>query len=260
MSNQYIITNIDQGVLNVTINRPEKLNALNIQVLTELMSVISNEAASSEVRCVVITGAGDKAFVAGADIAELRGLSPEGLQSNAALGKSLMSAIENLGKPVIAAVNGFALGGGCELAMACHLRIASSSALLGLPEVQLGLMPGYGGTQRLLRLVGQGRSLEMMLSGKPVNAQKALEYGLVNQVVEPDELVSFTGALASKLARSAPCAMKSILEAVVGGADVSLEQGLTLENRLFEGLFETDDMREGTSAFLEKRKPEFKGR
>ena len=163
---------IKNAVLTITIDRREKLNALNMQVLTELLATFTGDANNQQVKSVVLTGAGDKAFVAGADIAELRSQSPVELHNNAVLGNKLMSTIENLGKPVIAAINGYALGGGCELAMACHLRIASETALLGLPEVQLGLMPGYGGTQRMRRLIGQGRSMELMLSGKPINAKE----------------------------------------------------------------------------------------
>jgi enoyl-CoA hydratase len=259
MSNSYLISNLADGVLNITIDRQEKLNALNIDVLTQLQSEVTAARDNQDVRCVVISGAGQKAFVAGADIAEIRNLDKEGLQRIIKLGNGLMSSIEDLGKPVIAAVNGYALGGGCELALACHIRIASSTALLGLPEVQLGLMPGYGGSQRLGRLVGQGRALEIILSGKPVSAAVAKEIGLVTKVVEADDLMNEVNKLAAKLAKSAPCAMKNIITATIKGADGSLADGLELENRLFAGLFETEDMREGTSAFLEKRKPEFKG-
>lgn len=259
MSGKYVQTTLESGVMIITIDRREKLNALNSKVLEQMQSAIDTAGKADDVRCVVITGAGGKAFVAGADIAEIRALDAKGVSAIVETGHKLMNSIEQLGKPVIAAVNGYALGGGCELALACHLRMASSSALLGLPEVQLGLMPGYGGSQRLSRLTGNGRALEMMLTGKPVTAEQAKEYGMVNQVTEPDELMATTLKLASRLANSAPCAMRSIMEAVQTGTGTSLENGLKIEAKLFEGLFETEDMREGTSAFLEKRKPEFEG-
>ena len=203
MTDTFVRTSIENGVMSITIDRQQKLNALNIDVVTQLQSAIDIAASQDDVRCVVITGAGSKAFVAGADITEIRKLDKDNMQSMTALGSGLMSSIENLGKPVIAAINGYALGGGCELALACHIRIASDNAYLGLPEVQLGLMPGYGGTQRLSRLIGHGRSLEMMLTGKPINADQARNYGLVNQVVEAGELLMTAGKLAATLARSA---------------------------------------------------------
>jgi enoyl-CoA hydratase len=260
MNNSFVRQSIEAGVSTITIDRQDKLNALNKQVISELDSAFRTAAGSAEARCVVLTGAGPKAFVAGADIGELRALDSDGVTETVNQGHELMNLIENLEKPVIAAVNGFALGGGCELALACHLRIASDNAQLGLPEVHLGLMPGYGGTQRLGRLIGRGRALELMLTGKPVKADRALEIGLVNMVTVAEELESAVKSLASKFAKSAPCAMKSILQAVNEGADIELKEALTLEASLFTGLFETDDMREGTAAFLEKRKPEFKGR
>jgi enoyl-CoA hydratase len=258
MTEILVQTSSEQSVLSITIDRQDKLNALNSAVLSQLHSAF-DLATDNDIRCVVLTGAGAKAFVAGADIAEIRSMDDEGLARNVELGNSLMNKIEGLGKPVIAAVNGFALGGGCELALACHIRIAADNALLGLPEVSLGLMPGYGGTQRLSRLIGKGRALDMMLTGKPVNAQQAMAYGLVSRVVDPEELMTEVNKLAGKLAKAAPCAMKSILEAVLTGSEATLADGLALEAELFTGLFETEDMREGTAAFLEKRKPEFKG-
>ena len=259
MNKQFVNSDIRDGVLVVTIDRQDKLNALNAQVFVELFSVFSDASANEAVRCVVLTGAGSKAFVAGADIAELRSLDRDGVEQTVARGHQLMNLVEDLGKPVIAAVNGYALGGGCELALACHLRVASDNAMLGLPEIQLGLMPGYGGTQRLSRLIGKGRALEMMLTGKPVDAAKALEYGLVNAVIGQDDLASNVHKLAARLAQSAPCAMASILKAVNESSSLSLASGLELEGKLFSDLFGTDDMREGTAAFLEKRKPSFKG-
>jgi enoyl-CoA hydratase len=260
MSGDYVKTTYENGVMLITIDRQDKLNALNSEVLKQLQSAFDDARQDDNVRCVVITGAGEKAFVAGADIAEIRSLDSTGVADILNTGHTLMNSIEQLGKPVIAAVNGYALGGGCELALACHLRIAANSALLGLPEVQLGLMPGYGGSQRLSRLTGNGRALEMMLTGKPVSAEQARDYGIVNQVTEPGELMAVTLKLASRLAASAPCAMRSIMDAVQKGTDTSLQNGLDIEAALFAGLFDTEDMREGTAAFLEKRKPEFKGR
>ena len=259
MTDQFVITASDAGIMHITIDRQDKLNALNKQVLAQLLNAFESAAHDPGVRCVVLTGAGSRAFVAGADIAEIRSLDHDGVKQLVQQGHGLMTLIENLGKPVIASVNGFALGGGCELALACSLRIASSSALLGLPEVQLGLMPGYGGTQRLTRLIGRGRALEMMLTGKPVAADQAMQWGLVNAVAEPEELENLVNKLAEKLARSAPCAMRGILEAAGGGADLALPEALEFEAEKFTGLFETEDMREGTAAFLEKRKQGFKG-
>jgi len=248
------------GVAWLTINRPEKLNALNFDVIAELEKLLAEAAEDADTRVVIITGAGERAFVAGADIAELSDLAPEDAHRVIGRGQALMNRIENLGKPVIAAVNGFALGGGCELALACTIRVASSNALLGLPEIKLGLMPGYGGTQRLTRTVGRGRALEMMLTGEPVSAARALEIGLVTTVVEPDALQETAAALAGRLARSAPLAIRSICEAVNRGADLAMEEGLAIELRQFATLCGSEDMREGTSAFLAKRKPKFAGK
>jgi len=259
MNSQFVHSVVEDGVSQITIDRQDKLNALNKQVIAELENAFQAAKQSQKVRCIVLTGAGQKAFVAGADIVELRSLDKEGVRQTVKQGHELMNLVENLGKPVIAAVNGFALGGGCELALACHLRIASGNAQLGLPEIHLGLMPGYGGTQRLSRLIGHGRALEMILGGKPVSAEKALQLGLVNALTEPEELAGAAAKHAATLARSAPCAMKSILKAVNEGGNLALTDGLDLEATLFEGLFDTDDMREGTAAFLEKRKPAFKG-
>jgi enoyl-CoA hydratase len=249
-----------ERVMRITINRPASLNALNTKTLEELSLAIDQAAADDEVHVVVITGAGDKAFVAGADIAEIQALDEDSVKEFGYLGHETMLKFENLGKPVIAAVNGYALGGGCELALACTLRIASDNALIGLPEISLGIIPGFGGTQRLPRIVGAGRGFEMMLSGKPITAAKAMEWGLFNHIVAQEQLEETTGKLAAQLAKSAPLAMRGILDAVHQGVDLPLEDGLATEMAEFFEICQTQDMQEGTSAFLEKRKAIFKGR
>jgi enoyl-CoA hydratase len=244
----------------VTVNRPQVLNALNAATLDALRRAIIALAADDEVRVVIITGAGEKAFVAGADINELAADQPDGARNRARGGQHVFDLIERMGKPVIAAVNGYALGGGCELAMACSLRIAASHAKFGQPEIALGLIPGYGGTQRLQRLVGRGKALELLLTGAPIDADEALRLGLVNRVVPGADLMTEVRKLADKLAASAPVAMKYILDAVAAGADMSLGDALAHEATLFGLVAATDDMREGTRAFLEKRKPTFTGK
>jgi enoyl-CoA hydratase len=244
----------------ITINRPDKLNALNRQTLLELQQAIIEAHDNDTVRVIVITGAGQKAFVAGADIGEIQAQSATEARAFSAMGQNLMSLIQSLDKPVIAAINGFTLGGGMELALACHLRIASNNARLGLPEIKLGIMPGFGGTQRLLRLIGTTRALEMCLTGEPVTAERALELGIVNQVVASDELTSAVNGMAGKLAEAAPEAVRGILQAINQGAETNLDTGLALETARFALCCATEDMQEGTSAFLEKRKPEFRGR
>ncbi len=255
-----LLINDKDRVRTITVNRPDKLNALNRQTLLELQQAIIEAHGEDTVRVIVLTGAGDKAFVAGADIGEIRAQSAVEARAFSAMGQNLMSLIQSLDKPVIAAINGFALGGGMELALACHLRIASDNARLGLPEIKLGIMPGFGGTQRLLRLVGTTRALEMSLTGEPVAAEHALELGIVNQMVASDKLDSATTAMAGKLATAAPEAVRGILQAINQGADTDLKTGLALETARFALCCATEDMQEGTSAFLEKRKPEFKGR
>ena len=243
----------------VTVNRPKVLNALNTQTLQELDRAIALLAADAGVHAVVLTGAGEKAFVAGADISELASLTPAAARDHAAMGQRVFDAIERMGKPVIAAINGYALGGGCELAMACTIRIASETAKLGQPEVNLGLIPGFAGTQRLPRLVGAGRALELLLLGDPIDAGEALRIGLVNKVVAPAALAEEARRVAAALAAKAPLAVRYILEAVHGGAQSTLAEGQAAEAALFGLTAATDDMREGTRAFLEKRNPEFKG-
>ncbi len=248
------------GIHTITIKRPSKLNALNRQTLQELYAAIIDASGDDKVRVIVITGAGDKAFVAGADISEIRDQSPVEARSFSQFGQNLMSMIQSLDKPVIAAINGFALGGGMELALACHLRIASDNAKLGLPEIKLGIMPGFGGTQRLLRLVGATLALEMALGGEPISAERAHQLGLVNLVVPAAELEAAVGRMAKPLVKAAPEAVRGILQAVLQGSDINLEAGLALETARFALCCATEDMKEGTSAFLEKRAPEFKGR
>ncbi len=248
------------GIHTITIKRPSKLNALNRQTLQELYAAIIDASGDDKVRVIVITGAGDKAFVAGADISEIRDQSPVEARSFSQFGQNLMSMIQSLDKPVIAAINGFALGGGMELALACHLRIASDNAKLGLPEIKLGIMPGFGGTQRLLRLVGTTLALEMALGGEPISAERAHQLGLVNLVVPAAELEAAVGRMAKPLVKAAPEAVRGILQAVLQGSDINLEAGLALETARFALCCATEDMKEGTSAFLEKRAPEFKGR
>lgn len=244
----------------VTIHRPEKLNALNRTVMEELGDCFEILQKDNEVRVVILTGAGDRAFVAGADINELAVETAVAGKENASRGQRVLDLIENLGKPVIAAINGFALGGGCELAMACGLRIAAENARLGQPEVRLGLIPGYGGTQRLPRLVGKCLALEMLLTGEPVTAQEAYRIGLVNQVVPASELLATAEKLAMKIIANAPLAVKFALEAVNHGMEMSAAEGQFLEATLFGLCCTTADMKEGTRAFLEKRPAKFIGK
>ncbi|MFO7652235.1 MAG: enoyl-CoA hydratase-related protein [Candidatus Krumholzibacteriia bacterium] len=248
------------GVTTVTVNRPEKLNALNAATVEELHRCFTELRDDAAVRVVVVTGAGEKAFVAGADIGELARLTPEAAERIAARGQELMWKIENLGKPVIAAVNGFALGGGCELALACSFRYASANARLGLPETGLGLIPGYGGTQRLPRLVGRGRALEMILTGRPVTATEARDIGLVNRVHSQEELMPETQKVAAELAKRSLTTLRLALKAVNEGLNMGLDPGCRLEAALFGVCGGTEDAREGCAAFLEKRPPAFSDR
>jgi enoyl-CoA hydratase len=248
------------AVRTITVNRPDKLNALNRETINELTVAFGQAAQDDAVRAVVLTGAGEKAFVAGADIAEMNGYTPVQAQAFSRAGQRLMLNIERLGKPVIARIQGYALGGGLELAMACHLRIASDRAKFGQPEVGLGLIPGFGGTQRLLRLSGRGAALELCLLGQQIDAQRAASLGLVARVVEAAALDDAVDTMADQLAAAAPLAMAGILDAVLNGGECAIDQGLDYETQGFALAFSTDDMREGTTAFLERRKPTFNGR
>jgi enoyl-CoA hydratase/carnithine racemase len=250
----------DDATAIVTINRPKVLNALNTQTLDDLRRAILELKQDETVRVVILTGAGEKSFVAGADINELSVQTPTGGREHALAGQHVLDLIENMGKPVIAAINGYALGGGCELAMACTLRLAAESAKLGQPEIALGLLPGYAGTQRLPRLVGRGRAMELILTGTPIAADEAQRIGLVNRVVPAAELMTAARALASQLAKNAPIAMRYIINAVNKGAEIPFAEACQYEATLFGLVASTDDMKEGTKAFLEKRKPEFRGR
>jgi enoyl-CoA hydratase len=286
-----LLTDLTDHILTVTINRPDKLNALNRTVIAELGEVVSEIYENKEIKSAIITGAGPKAFVAGADISEFRGLSKEEGQALAEKGGNIFFRIAASPKPILAAVNGFALGGGCELAMACHFRLCNPTARFGQPEVNLGLIPGYGGTQRLTQLVGKGKALELMLTGRLIEAPEALQLGLVNYITEPDELLTKTREILSIINQKAPIAISRIIEctnlsvgdgaAITGtsgngaaeweadpfGGDNSasiegtgMRNGFMREQQAFGECFATEDMQEGASAFLEKRKPVFKGK
>ncbi len=247
-----------EGVRWITVNRPAKLNALNRATVGELATAAEAAARDPEVLAVVVTGAGEKAFVAGADIAELNTLEPAEAKEFALRGQAVFSAIERMTKPVVAAVNGYALGGGCELAMACHFRVAVSTAVFGQPEVKLGLIPGYGGTQRLPRLVGRGRALEILTTGRNVPAEEAERIGLVHRVVEPMALSQAVEELLKPILRNGPRAVGSCLDAVSYGLDMPFDDALLFEATLFGLGAGSEEMREGTAAFLEKRKPAFR--
>jgi enoyl-CoA hydratase len=255
-----LLYDLADGIARITINRPDKLNALNATVIAELDRAIAELERDPDVRGVVLTGAGPKAFVAGADIAEIAAQGPLEGKARALEGQRVFRRLERCGKPVVAAVNGFALGGGCELAMACHLRVAAEGARFGQPEVKLGIGPGYGGTVRLPRLVGRGRALELLLTGQMIDAQEALRIGLVNRVVPMDRLLGESEQLLRAIVENGPLAVRACLEAVDAGLDVGLDEALLLEANLFGLLSGTADMKEGTAAFLARRKPEFQGR
>jgi len=253
-----LLVTIEDGVATVVVNRPKVLNALNAETVIEITECFRQLGRDPEVAGVILTGAGARSFVAGADIAELVQDDPMGAKRTAERGQTMCATIEGLRKPVIAAINGFALGGGCELALACTLRVACDKAKIGLPEVTLGIIPGYGGTQRLPRLVGLGRGLEMVLSGKHVTAEEALTIGLVNRVVPPDALQSETEKLLRRILANGPIAVRFASEAVYRGLEGSLEAGLGIEADLFATLAASEDRTEGLNAFMEKRKAEFK--
>ena len=258
MPYEFLIVEIADRIATVTVNRPDKLNALNARIFAELDAVFTAFAADRQVGAVIVTGAG-RAFVAGADIAEIAGQDPARLERLSASGQATFSKIERLPKPVIAAVNGFALGGGCELALACHIRVASEHAKFGLPEVKLGLIPGYGGTQRLSRLVGKGRALQMVLTGEQIDAAEAYRIGLVNLLATGPTLHEVAQSVALQVTKNGPVALARAVEAINDGFDRPLADALALEARLFGSLGATKDMAEGTAAFLAKRHAQFTG-
>ena len=260
-SNAYLRTehNTSTGLLTITVSRPHAMNALNLQLLDGLHKVIQEAYQNHEIRGVILTGEGDKAFVAGADIKELQTLTKEQAFELSKKGHVLFKSIENCPKPVIAAVNGFALGGGCELAMSCHIRIATENAKFGQPEVNLGIIPGYGGTQRLTQLVGRAKALELMLTGDLISAQEAKALGLINHVVaNKEELMALSHKIMSKIISKGPIAVANVIKSVNAGFDFE-QAGYDTEARLFADCSSTDDFKEGTSAFIEKRQPQFKG-
>lgn len=255
-----IIYESRDSIAIVRLNRPEKLNALSGDMLFELRSAFERIAHSSEVRAVILTGTGSQAFCAGTDIGELQHLDAEQARLASRRGQDVGERIEQCPMPVIAAVNGVAAGGGCELALSCHIRVAATNAQFSLPETRLGMIPAYGGTQRASRDIGMSRALELMLAGQTLSASDALRVGLVNHVVEPAEVFGKAEAIAHSITKLAPLAIRACLEAVTRGLHLPLKDGLELETELFSRLFETEDVREGTRAFLEKRPPDFKGR
>ena len=248
------------GILVLTIDRPKVLNALNAQTMAEIDSVFRAARTDDAVKAVIVTGAGEKAFVAGADITELAQKTPITGKETSERGQEILSFIERFPKPVIAAINGFALGGGCELALACHIRIASDNAQIGLPEVTLGIIPGYGGTQRMARLLGKGKALELICTGERIGAEEAERIGLVNKVVPAAELMTTAETMARKIMARGPLAIRAAIEAVMSGSEMPFEEGQFLEATLFGLLCASEDTKEGLQAFIEKRKAEFKGK
>jgi enoyl-CoA hydratase len=254
-----ILTTLENNILTITINRPDKLNALNKDVFTDLDNVVDEINNTPEIKSAIITGAGAKAFVAGADITEFGGLNKTDAMALAKRGQDIFFKIENSAKPIVAAVNGFALGGGCELAMACHFRVASENAKFGQPEVNLGLIPGYGGTQRLTQLIGKGRAMELLISANLIDANTALQYGLVNYVVPADELLNKVKSILELVNTKAPLAVAGCIKSA-NAVFNETKDGFAEEISEFGNSFATEDMKEGTSAFLEKRKANFKGK
>ncbi len=260
MSYENILFDKKDGIAYITFNRPKVLNALNRKTVEELRDALLEARDDSSVRVLILTGAGEKSFVAGADIGELAQRTPVDGKDFSLFGQSVFHLLETLGKPSICAINGFALGGGCELALSCTIRLASKTAKLGQPEVKLGIIPGYGGSQRLARLCGKGVAHELCLTGEMITAEEALRIGLVNHLYEPAELLPAAEALAKKIIVNAPLAVKYTMEAIERGVEMPQEEGLFLEATLFGLSCATEDMREGTKAFLEKRKAEFRGK
>ena len=254
-----LLTSLENNVLTITINRPDKLNALNTEVFDDLNNILEEIENNNKIRSAIITGAGPKAFVAGADISEFSDYNKEKAMAMAKRGQDVFFKIERCNKPIIAVVNGFALGGGCELSMACHFRIASENAKFGQPEVNLGLIPGYGGTQRLVQLIGKGRALELLMSGNMIDANTALQYGLVNYVVKQEELLTKARAILETINSKAPLAVAACIKTANAVFDETIN-GFELEVKEFGNCFATEDMKEGTAAFLEKRKASFKGK
>ncbi len=259
MTPRAVLHELEARILTITINRPDKLNALNAEVMEELGRVLFEAKGNPEVGAVIVTGSGNKSFVAGADISQFPEFTPLAARDFAQKGQSVFDLLEDMGKPSIAAVNGYAFGGGCELAMACTLRVASQTARFSLPEVNLGLMPGYGGTQRMPRLIGKGRALELILTGRAVDAEEAFRIGLINRIVPPPELLPEARKLASEILKKAPVAIRYAMEAVNHGLEMPFDQGEAFEATLFGLCAGTEDMREGVKAFLEKRPAVFKG-
>jgi enoyl-CoA hydratase len=260
MNYQTLLFELKDGIAFVTINRPEKLNALNDQVMLELANAADRIATEPEIKGAILTGSGPKSFVAGADIGDLSRQGPFDGKARAQRGQSVLRRLETCGKPVIAAINGFALGGGCELAMACHIRIASDNAKFGQPEVKLGIAPGYGGTQRLPRIVGKGIALQLILTGETIDAQEAYRIGLVNKVVPTSDLLTEAEKMMRGILAMGPLAVRLSMEAIDQGLEMTLDEGLLLEANHFGLLAATQDMKEGTTAFLEKRAAKFQGR
>lgn len=259
MDFQNILYKVEAGIATITINREKMMNALNIETIQEVGIAVKNAEKDNEVAGIILTGAGDKAFIAGADIKEFSNFSKDEGYDMSAAGHEVFNSVENCRKPVIAAINGFALGGGCELAMACHIRIASSNAKFGQPEVNLGLIPGYGGTQRLIRYIGMGRALELLLTGDMIDAESAEKFGLVNRVVEPSELIPACQKILSKIAKKSPLNIAQILR-LANAYNNSQEDGFSFEMLEFGNSFSTEDFKEGVDAFINKRKPVFIGK
>jgi enoyl-CoA hydratase len=260
MAHENLLYEKRDGIGFITFNRPKVLNALNRNTMEELRDILTAARGDDEVRVLILTGAGEKSFVAGADISELAVQTPVSGKETAAFGQGVLHLLETIGKPSIAAINGFALGGGCEVALACSMRLASKTAKLGQPEVKLGIMTGYGGSQRLARLCGKGVAHELCLTGEMISAEEAMRIGLVNHMYEPAELLPAAEALAKKIIANAPLSVKFTMEAIERGTEMPLVEGQYLETTLFGLLAATEDMREGTRAFLEKRSAQFRGK